>query len=100
RHPTGNGYLVIFGTGKYFESGDKDGDKSMAQSLYGIWDRYTRLNSEDIGDSSSAITISRSGLVAQTINTATTATDSTGQSLNVRAITDNNVAWYDEDGEV
>src|SRR5690606_20257475 len=29
RHPTGNGYLVIFGTGKYFEDGDKDGDKSM-----------------------------------------------------------------------
>lgn len=100
RHSTGNGYLVIFGTGKYFEDGDKDGDKSMAQSLYGIWDRYTRLTSEDIGASNSAISISRGSLVAQTIDSTTTATNQAGQSLNARTISDNQVAWYDSDGSV
>jgi len=100
RHPTGNGYLVIFGTGKYFEDSDKDGDKSMAQTLYGIWDRYTRLTSEDISASNSAMPISRSNLVEQTIDTETTATNQAGQSLNARTISDNLIAWYDADGDV
>lgn len=101
RHPTGNGYLVIFGTGKYFEDGDKDGDKSVAQSLYGIWDRYTRLVNDDISESNKAISIDRSSdLAVQTIYTTTTATNQSGQNMSARAITDNNVSWYDEDGDV
>lgn len=100
RHPSGNGYLVVFGTGKYFEDGDKDGDKSMAQTLYGIWDRYTRLINEDISASNGAITINRSHLVAQTIDTATTATNRAGQSMDARTISDNHIAWYDNEGGV
>jgi type IV pilus assembly protein PilY1 len=42
RHPTLHGYLVVFGTGKYFEEGDKDGS-STTQSIYGIWDTDTLL---------------------------------------------------------
>jgi type IV pilus assembly protein PilY1 len=101
RHPTGNGYLVIFGTGKYFESGDKDGDKSMPQSLYGIWDRYTKLTAEDIAASSGSIEIDRNAdLVAQTITQATSATNQAGQSLSARVISNNEVAWYDADGNI
>lgn len=100
RHPSGNGYLVIFGTGKYFEDGDKDGDKSMAQTLYGIWDRYTRLTTADIGNSNSATTINRSNLVGQLIDSEGTTTNQAGQSLNARTITDNNIAWYDTSGNV
>jgi type IV pilus assembly protein PilY1 len=40
RHPTLHGYLIVFGTGKYFEEGDKDGT-STKQSIYGIWDTDT-----------------------------------------------------------
>jgi len=36
KHPQG-GYLVIFGTGKYFETGDAA--LTAAQSVYGIWDK-------------------------------------------------------------
>ena len=42
RHPTNLGYLVLVGTGKYFENGDANVDTSRAMSLYGIWDRKTR----------------------------------------------------------
>lgn len=42
RHPTNLGYLVMIGTGKYFENGDANVDTSRAMSLYGIWDRKTR----------------------------------------------------------
>ena len=36
KHPQG-GYLVIFGTGKYFETGDAA--LTAKQSVYGIWDK-------------------------------------------------------------
>jgi type IV pilus assembly protein PilY1 len=42
RHPTNLGYLVMIGTGKYFENGDANVDTSREMSLYGIWDRKTR----------------------------------------------------------
>ncbi|UVE18494.1 PilC/PilY family type IV pilus protein [Pseudomonas sp. LS44] len=42
RHPSGIGYLVIFGTGKYFETADGTADTARAFTLYGIWDRQTK----------------------------------------------------------
>lgn len=42
RHPSNLGYLVIFGTGKYFEGSDATVNTSRAMTLYGIWDRKTR----------------------------------------------------------
>src|SRR5690606_23507638 len=53
RHPSRTGYLVVFGTGKFFETDDKEGVKSHAQSVYGIWDTKTR------GEPTSAFTIQR-----------------------------------------
>ncbi|WP_438971916.1 pilus assembly protein, partial [Methylophaga sp.] len=38
-HPTGNGYLVLFGTGKYFEVGDNSDTNQTTQSFYGLWDK-------------------------------------------------------------
>ena len=38
RHPQ-QGYVVIFGTGKYFEKGDHNEAASPVQSLYGLWDK-------------------------------------------------------------
>lgn len=94
RHPTGKGYLVIFGTGKYFEDGDKDGNKSIAQSVYGIWDSKTR------GEITSAISITRSNLVTQTIQTQVSGTSSKGESTIGRTISDNSIAWTDADGNI
>jgi type IV pilus assembly protein PilY1 len=39
RHPSGNGLIVLFGTGKYFEVGDNRSAGQETQSVYGIWDR-------------------------------------------------------------
>jgi type IV pilus assembly protein PilY1 len=36
RHPTEDGYVVVFGTGKYLESDDRS--NTDLQSIYGIWD--------------------------------------------------------------
>ncbi len=38
KHPQG-GYMIIFGSGKYFEVGDNSG--TAVQSLYGVWDKDT-----------------------------------------------------------
>nr|WP_261985376.1 PilC/PilY family type IV pilus protein [Pseudomonas mendocina] len=90
RHPTGVGYLVIFGTGKFFETNDKDGDKTMAQTVYGIWDKQT------LGEEASNPNISRSSLQEQEItNQVTVAADgSTRQGL---VISNNAVDWYGSD---
>lgn len=90
RHPTGVGYLVIFGTGKFFETNDKDGDKTMPQTVYGIWDKQT------LGEEASNPNISRSSLQEQEItNQVTVAADgSTRQGL---VISNNAVDWYGSD---
>ena len=41
RHPTGEGLLVLFGTGKFFEAVDARPEMGGPMSLYGIWDRQT-----------------------------------------------------------
>jgi type IV pilus assembly protein PilY1 len=47
KHPNG-GHLILFGTGKYFESGDNlvSADPPV-QSFYGIWDDGTRIATTD-----------------------------------------------------
>lgn len=90
RHPTGIGYLVIFGTGKFYETGDKDGDKSMAQTVYGIWDEET------LGQDSGAPNISRSSLQQQTFEATTTVTNGL-DSRQGRVISDNAVRWQASD---
>lgn len=89
RHPTRKGYLVMFGTGKYFESGDKAGEKDRAQTLYGIWDMKTKA------EATSADTVSRSKLQQQTITSATTGTGKTTKvDRDARIISNNAVEWY------
>ncbi|MGE8500108.1 MAG: pilus assembly protein [Pseudomonas sp.] len=92
RHPTGQGYLVIFGTGKFYETGDKDGDKSIAQTVYGIWDKET------LGQDTGNPNIRRSSLQQQTFVTDTTVTNGT-DSRQGRVISSNTVHWQASDGQ-
>jgi len=85
-HPTGVGYLIIFGTGRFYDTGDKEGDKSMSQSVYGIWDKET------LGEIASNPNISRSTLQAQTI-TNTTTVSADGSSIQGRILSNNTVRW-------
>jgi type IV pilus assembly protein PilY1 len=86
RHPTGTGYLVIFGTGRFYETGDKAGDKSIAQTVYGIWDEKT------VGQNTSDPSINRSSLQQQTFITQTSVINGT-DSRQGRVISDNAVRW-------
>ncbi|SHL18097.1 pilus assembly protein [Phytopseudomonas punonensis] len=85
-HPTGTGYLVIFGTGRFFDTADKAGDKSMPQSVYGIWDKQT------LGETASNPNILRSSLQAQSIETTTTVS-ADGSTARGRVISNNTVRW-------
>ncbi|AMP01409.1 neisseria PilC beta-propeller domain protein [Collimonas arenae] len=74
-HPLG-GYLVMFGTGKYFETADLG--NTNTQSVYGIWDK----------PGADAVT-GRSQLQVQTLTAVYSAE---GQSLG-RTLSSNPVAW-------
>lgn len=89
-HPTGFGYLVVFGTGKFFETGDKEGDKSFAQTVYGIWDKQT------LGEEASNPNIARSSLQEQTITTQTTV-EANGATRQGLVLSNNNVSWQGSD---
>ncbi|HET8701797.1 MAG TPA: PilC/PilY family type IV pilus protein, partial [Nitrococcus sp.] len=81
RHPTGAGYLLMFGTGKYLENNDAI-ISSNIQSIYGIWDR----------DGSALKSFTRSNLLQQSILQTTTA-----DGTDYRVVTDNPITWASSD---
>lgn len=91
-HPTGTGYLVVFGTGKFFETGDKEGNKSIAQSVYGIWDKQTR------GELASNPGIIRNSLQQQSISEQTTVSAADGTTRQGRVISNNAIDWSTQNG--
>lgn len=95
RHPTTLGYLVIFGTGKYFETEDGTVDSSRAMTLYGIWDRETKGQS-----TSTRSPPVRADLQTQTIDEqpANPFTANVGVE-GIRIVSNNNVQWYRTDAD-
>lgn len=93
RHPTRRGYLVIVGTGKYFEVDDSSPDTSKAHSVYAIWDRQTRAQS---ASSSSSPTLTRASLQQQRIVEAksTSFEGEAAVTRTLRYVTDNPIEWY------
>ncbi|MES2820553.1 MAG: PilC/PilY family type IV pilus protein [Pseudomonadota bacterium] len=92
RHPTMLGYIVVFGTGKYFETTDATVDDTRAQSMYGIWDRKTRAEST----SAPTDALTRADLLQQSIideitNPFTTAAN----TLRVQSQEEISGLWYD-----
>lgn len=89
RGPRGVGMMVLFGTGKYFENGDKIADKSdsQVQSYYGIWDRNTRTNTD---------IVARSNLIEQAV-ISEQSVDFEGHTVKIR-VTDNKdqggLGWF------
>lgn len=95
RHPTRRGYIVMFGTGKYFETADAAPDTSRNMSVYGIWDRKTRAEPTTISD---AGTLTRQNLQQQLI-TAENVTnferdDESSINREVRTISQERIQWY------
>jgi type IV pilus assembly protein PilY1 len=98
RHPSGNGYLVIVGTGKYFEEEDKTGTETHAQSIYAIWDNQTRAESTGV----SGMPIGRNALVQQTITATNLSAEGKTSGLErvARTLSDSAVAYYDNQGNI
>lgn len=82
-HPTGSGYLVYFGTGKYLESGTTDTATTGAQTqtFYGIWDNGAQVNS--------VTTRNSTNLLQQAIDAETSAW---------RHVTNNAIDWSTHKG--
>ncbi|OUR65237.1 pilus assembly protein PilY [Methylophaga sp. 42_25_T18] len=78
-HPTLEGYLVVFGTGKYIEVGDNISSGQTTQSMYGIWDRAE----------STLTTFDRDDLLEQEI-----IFEVSQFSELLRVITDNSITWH------
>jgi type IV pilus assembly protein PilY1 len=86
RHPTGRGFLVLFGTGKYIESGSVDTGNTDPQTFYGIWDDLTN-----------AVEITRNALLEQEILTGEVESARSGEDANpafeVRGVTNRAINW-------
>lgn len=88
RHPSRYGHLVIVGTGKYFEVGDKSGTTEK-QTLYGIWDTHTRSTSgnESGPGGVAAGTLTRTRLQQQTYDANLSVAGS------IRTLSQNPIKW-------
>lgn len=83
RHPDGqSGYMVYFGTGRYFVSGDQTPSPTPVNTFYGIWDK---------NDNSGSTPVERADLLPQTISVTTITT--TDDTYNVRTVTNTAMQW-------
>jgi len=85
---TNDGYMVYFGTGKYLELLDNDITNQPTQTVYGIWDRWTKAETD-----ASFTAFDRSKLVAQSILEETNV-----NSTDVRVTSDNDADWTTDYG--
>jgi type IV pilus assembly protein PilY1 len=96
--PNGHGLIVLFGTGKYLESGDTDVSTLTTQTFYGVIDRASGTNLDIVPDRSQT----NAPLTQQQITTETVqsfATPAGGTNVvGVRVVTKNplgsNRGWY------
>ncbi len=88
RHPSQLGYLVIFGTGKYFEDSDGNVNTTLGHSVYAIWDRKTKAET-----TATPPTITHSNLLTQTI-LRELSTDINGVTSESRLVSQNLPKWY------
>lgn len=95
RHPTGYGYLVLIGTGKYFEGSDANVDTSRSMSLYGIWDRKTKRQTTS---ASSLLASQRSRLQKQKFTTqangVTIGDEQQSAVSDIRLLSSESILWY------
>lgn len=95
RHPSSHGYLVLVGTGKYFEHSDANVDTSRAMTLYGIWDRHTKRQTTSSGTKTAG---SRANLEDQSFtaqqNNATIDENGTNVTRDIRLLSNKTPTWY------
>jgi len=87
-HPSGTGYLVYFGTGRFLEKNDNTTTLAQVQRFYAIWDRDT--GSSTVVTASPPVSDNTTDLLQQTIEDKTNAM--TGKLY--RITSDNPITWY------
>ncbi|MNF82010.1 hypothetical protein D3C84_643030 [compost metagenome] len=97
RHPSGYGYLVLLGTGKYFENSDANVNNSRAMTLYGVWDRKTKRQATT---TSTARATDRTNLGAQQftsqINSALIGDEDQSAVNDIKLLSQNQIEWYND----
>ena len=83
RHPTGEGFLIYAGTGKYLESADNQTTGQTTQAMYAIWDKNQT-------SATTAETISLDDLLQQTITHQFSIPDTSRQG---RAVSSHAIDW-------
>lgn len=83
RHPVNLGYLLLFGTGSYFEVGENSSSGQTTQSAYGIWDK----------DLTSLTSFNRDNLLQQSITQEISQFD-----FDLRITTENTINWSSQFG--
>ncbi|KAF1054645.1 MAG: Type IV pilus biogenesis factor PilY1 [Stenotrophomonas maltophilia] len=87
RHPTQRGYLVIAGTGRYYERTDAEGDR-QGSTLYGIWDRHTH------GQDTSSAAVERESMLVQQQFSVPSDNPFGNVTPELRTLSRNPVGWY------
>lgn len=90
-HPSAEGTIVIFGTGRYFTSADKT--STDLQTLYGIWDKQTAGLA-----ASSTPALARSSLQQQTITSQVNNAVFGSATNTIRLVSTNGVDWSTKSG--
>ncbi|MBV1952419.1 MAG: pilus assembly protein PilY [Cycloclasticus sp.] len=83
RHPIYPGYLVLFGTGQYFEVGDNSTTGQLTQTVYAVWDK----------EEASLTSIDRDDLLQQEI-----IKEVTDFGFGLRVSTENAINWSTRNG--
>jgi len=83
RHPLYSGYLVLFGTGRYFEVGDNSATGQLTQTVYAVWDK----------EESSLTSFDRDNLLKQEI-----IKEVTDFGYDLRISTENTISWSAQNG--
>ncbi|WP_342653714.1 PilC/PilY family type IV pilus protein [Pseudomonas sp. F3-2] len=90
-HPSAEGTIVIFGTGRYFTSADKT--STDLQTLYGIWDKQTAGLA-----AASTPALARSSLQQQTITSQVNNAVFGSATNTIRLVSTNGVDWSTKSG--
>lgn len=93
RHPSMQGYIVMFGTGRYFQSSDKLSTDKV-QTLYGIWDKQTKGES-----AASTPDLGKSDLQMQQFTEQAAASFQNGEesiAKTIRILSSNPITWHGE----
>lgn len=90
-HPEG-GLIVIFGTGKYLESGTTDTGSTQVQTVYGIWDNNAAVTTYDDRNN-----LQQQEVFTTTVSATSTTTLSGGVTVSsahdYRTVSTNSVTW-------